>query len=66
MSKPPINLDLSDKDQVDRNAFAIYERLLCKDFDDVQHMPITRDLSGYRRDLILAYLRSVIPGALPC
>ena len=66
MGNPPINLDLGDKDQVDQNAFIIYERLACKGFNDVQRMPITRDLSGYRRQTILAYLRSVIQGPLPC
>jgi hypothetical protein len=29
-------------------------------------MPVTRDQSAYRRDTILAYLRSVITGDLPC
>jgi len=66
MSGPPVYLDLCDKDQVERDAYEIYRRLKCLHFEDVEYMPITRDLSAYRRELILAYLRSVIQGELPC
>jgi hypothetical protein len=59
-------LNLSDKRQVDANASDIYSRLLCKTFDDIDHMPISRDLSDFRLQTILAYLRSVMPGPPPC
>jgi hypothetical protein len=58
-------LNLSDKNQVDSNASDIYDRLLCKTFDDIRHMPISRDLSSFRLQTILAYLQSVIPGPPP-
>jgi hypothetical protein len=59
-------INLGDKDQVDRNAYEIYRRLKCLEFDDVQYMPVSRDLSEFRRETILAYLRSVMPGQPPC
>jgi hypothetical protein len=61
MRVPAIRLDLSIKDQVDRNAAEIFRRLSVSK-DDVAYMPVTRDLSEFRRQTILAYLRSVVGG----
>jgi hypothetical protein len=36
--------------------------LLALPIDDPSHMPVTRDLSAYRRNLLLAYLRSLTSG----
>jgi hypothetical protein len=58
-------IDLSDKYQVDSNATAIYTRLSSKNIDDADYMPISRDLSSFRRDTILNYLKSVMPGPPP-
>jgi hypothetical protein len=58
-------LDLSDKAQVTANAREIYDRIGCRKFDDIVFMPITRDLSKFRRDTILAYLRPLIKGPVP-
>ena len=59
-------LNLGLQDQVDRDAYEIYRRLKCIPFDDVQYMPISRNLSDYRRGMILAYLGTRIHGKPPC
>jgi len=40
---------------------ALIADLLSRDPDDPSHMPVTRDLSGYNRKMILAYLESIAP-----
>jgi hypothetical protein len=61
-----VNLDLAQEDILKTYASQIYERLQCEDFENVKYMPVSRDLSDFRRTTILAYLRSFIPGDLPC
>jgi hypothetical protein len=60
ITQPP-QLNLGIKNQVDRNAVEIARRLSLPR-DDVGHMPISRDLSKFRLETILAYLRSVTGG----
>jgi hypothetical protein len=61
-------LDLSQEATVSfpANAAAIYHALNCLDFNDPDYMPVTRDLSDFQRQTMLAYLRTKITGPLPC
>jgi hypothetical protein len=52
-------IDLGDEAAVRANALRIRQRL-CAPVDAIEHMPVTRDLSLYDRDLIVRYLDSVI------
>jgi hypothetical protein len=61
MRNPPVNLNLADKTDVDRNAAEILD-LMSRGKEDPSYMPVTRDLSEFRRKTIVAYLESVIAG----
>jgi hypothetical protein len=65
MSSPTVKLPIGDKDLVETFAQQIHDRLAATDFEDVKYMPITRDLSEYRRKTILAYLRRVMDESKP-
>jgi len=52
-------IDLTDEATVRANALRIRQRLMAP-VDSIQHMPVTRDLSLYERDLIVRFLDSVI------
>jgi hypothetical protein len=64
MKDPPIRLDLGNRDQVDQHAAEI-SKLMSLPKDNASYMPITRDLSEFRRLTILAYLQSVTAGQKP-
>ncbi|WP_166924785.1 hypothetical protein [Flavobacterium poyangense] len=57
MSKGIFNL--ADKTVVDKNA-QILHLVFSKDLDDPNYMPATRDLSKYKKTVILNYLQDVI------
>jgi hypothetical protein len=57
MSKGIFNL--ADKNVVDSNA-EILKLVFSKDVHDANYMPATRDLSAYKKKVILAYLQKVI------
>jgi hypothetical protein len=57
MSKGIFNL--ADKNVVDNNA-EILKLVFSKDVHDANYMPATRDLSAYKKKVILAYLQKVI------
>ena len=61
MKKTPPGLDLSIKAQVDHNAAEIFAAMSLPK-DNPRSMPVTPDLSEFRRSTILAYLQSVIDG----
>jgi len=53
-------VDLTDYDDVRRHRAAL-ELALSLDLDDPNHMPVTRDLSQARRDMVLFWLREKNP-----
>jgi hypothetical protein len=52
-------IDLSDENAVRTNAYRIRQRVKAA-IDEVQHMPITRDMSTSERELIVRYLDGII------